>query len=68
MRYIVNKLSKYQWKTYPHRCLLILDDFASHPLLRSKETDLSRLLKKLRHFKNGCKCYFRFRSKAMFIF
>ena len=50
MRYIVNKLSKYQWKTYPHRCLLILDDFASHPLLRSKETDLSRLLKKLRHF------------------
>jgi translation initiation factor RLI1 len=29
---------------------LILDDFASHPLLRSKETELSRLLKKLRHF------------------
>jgi len=30
--------------------LLILDDYASHPLLRSKETELSRLLKKLRHF------------------
>ena len=30
--------------------LLILDDFASHPLLRSKETEMSRLLKKLRHF------------------
>ena len=27
-----------------------LDDFANHALLRSKETDLSRLLKKLRHF------------------
>ena len=24
--------------------------FASHPLLRSKETEMSRLLKKLRHF------------------
>ena len=29
---------------------MILDDFASHPLLRSKETEMSRLLKKLRHF------------------
>lgn len=48
--YIVKKLLKYNWKTYPHRCWLILDDFASHPLLRSKEAELSRLLKKLRHF------------------
>jgi hypothetical protein len=38
------------WKTYPHRLLLILDDFASHPLLKSKEFPLSRMLKKLRHF------------------
>ena len=50
MKYIVNKLCKYKWRTFPHRCLLILDDFANHALLRSKETDLSRLLKKLRHF------------------
>ena len=49
-KYIADKLSKYQWKNIPHRCLLILDDFASHPLLRSKETEMSRLLKKLRHF------------------
>jgi len=48
--YITQKLEKYQWKTYPHRALLIFDDFASHPLLKSRETDLSRLLKKLRHF------------------
>ena len=50
IKYIANKLSKYNWTTYPHRCLLILDDFASHPLLRSRETEMSRLLKKLRHF------------------
>ena len=50
LKYIIEKLIKYQWKTYPHRCLLILDDFASHPLLKSKESDLSRMLKKLRHF------------------
>ena len=49
VKYIANKLSKYGWKTFPHRCLLILDDFASHPLVRSKETEMSRLLKKLRH-------------------
>ena len=28
----------------------VLDDFASHPLLRNKENELPRLLKKLRHF------------------
>ena len=50
VKYIANKLSKYGWRTFPHRCLLILDDFASHPLVRSKETEMSRLLKKLRHF------------------
>lgn len=50
VRYITNKIEKYQWRTFPHRCLLVLDDFASHPLLRSKENELSRLLKKLRHF------------------
>ena len=30
--------------------MLVLDDFANHPLLRSKETEMCRLLKKLRHF------------------
>ena len=50
LKYISEKLVKYNWKTNPHRCLLILDDFAAHPLLRSKETEMSRLLKKLRHF------------------
>jgi hypothetical protein len=50
IKYLASKLSSYGWRTYPHRCLLILDDFASHPLVRSKETEMSRLLKKLRHF------------------
>ena len=50
LRYIAEKLLKYNWKTYPHRMLLILDDFANHDLIKSRTTDLSRLLKKLRHF------------------
>ena len=50
VKYVVDKLEKYQWRTFPHRMLLIMDDFASHPLLRSKENELPRLLKKLRHF------------------
>ena len=50
IKYLARKLQKYGWSTYPHRCLLILDDFASHPLVRSKETEMSRMLKKLRHF------------------
>jgi hypothetical protein len=50
IKYLAGKLVKYNWKTFPHRCLLILDDFASHPLVRSRETEMSRLLKKLRHF------------------
>ena len=50
VKYVMDKLDKYQWRTFPHRMLLIMDDFASHPLLRSKENELPRLLKKLRHF------------------
>lgn len=50
IEYLAKKLAQYNWKTYPHRCLLILDDFASHPLVRNKESEMSRLLKKLRHF------------------
>lgn len=50
VKYVTGKIEKYQWRTFPHRCLLVLDDFASHPLLRNKENELPRLLKKLRHF------------------
>lgn len=50
IKYVVQKIEKYGWRSFPHRMLLIMDDFASHPLLRSKENELPRLLKKLRHF------------------
>ena len=50
VKYVTGKIEKYQRRTFPHRCLLVLDDFASHPLLRNKENELPRLLKKLRHF------------------
>jgi rRNA pseudouridine-1189 N-methylase Emg1 (Nep1/Mra1 family) len=50
LKFINMKLEEIGWKTYPHRLLLILDDFASHPLLKHKENPLSRELKKLRHF------------------
>ena len=48
--FIAETLTEIGWKTYPHRMLLILDDFASHPLLKHKEYPLPALLKKLRHF------------------
>ena len=50
VKYITEKIEKYKWRSHPHRCLLVLDDWASHPLLRSKENELPRLMKKLRHF------------------
>lgn len=54
LRYIASEVNRIGWKNYPHRMLLILDDFASHPLLRRKEDTLSRELKKLRHFMITC--------------
>lgn len=56
LEYVTNKIEKYKWRTFPHRMLLVLDDFASHPLLRSKENELPRLLKKLRHFNINVIC------------
>jgi len=50
IEYISKKLKEIGWRTYPHRLLLVCDDFASHPLLKRKEDPLSRMLKKLRHF------------------
>jgi len=50
IEFISKKLKEIGWKTYPHRLLLVCDDFASHPLLKRKEDPLSRMFKKLRHF------------------
>ena len=50
IEYIGKKFTEIGWKTYPSRLLLIFDDFSSHPLLKSRDEPLSRMLKKLRHF------------------
>jgi hypothetical protein len=50
LRYLTLTINDLGFKTYPCRMLLIMDDFASHPLLKRKETELSRMLKKLRHY------------------
>ncbi len=51
IQFLARELGKIGWNSYPHRVLLVLDDFASHPLLKSKEFPLPRTLKKLRHYK-----------------
>jgi hypothetical protein len=50
VEFISKMLAEIGWKTHPHRLLLIMDDFASHPLLKTRDSPLSRFLKKLRHF------------------
>ena len=47
VEFIARKMIEIGWSTYPHRMLLILDDFASHPLLKHNDFPLSSLLKKL---------------------
>ena len=43
-------LADFGWTAYPNRMLLILDDFAAHPLLKRKDSELPSFLRKLRHF------------------
>jgi hypothetical protein len=50
IEFISKTFAELGWRTYPHRCLLIFDDWASNPMLKRKEDPLSRMLKKLRHF------------------
>jgi hypothetical protein len=50
IEFIAKTITEIGWRTYPHRLLLIMDDFSSHPLLKKREDPLSRMLKKLRHF------------------
>ena len=54
LKYIAEKLLKYGTDRYPANLLLILDDFASHPLLQQKESELNRLLTKTRHYNITC--------------
>ena len=34
IKYITNKMIKYNLSNYPYRCLLMLDNFANYPLLK----------------------------------
>lgn len=54
LKYIAEKLLKYNTSRYPANLLLILDDFASHPLLQQKESELNRILTKTRHYNITC--------------
>ena len=50
VEYIAKKFNKYGTTRYPLNCLVVLDDMASHPLLQRKESELSRLMTKCRHY------------------
>ena len=54
LEYIAKKLLKYGTDRYPANLLLVLDDFASHPLLQQKESELNRILTKTRHYNLTC--------------
>jgi HEPN domain-containing protein len=54
LKYIAEKLLKYGTSRYPANLLLVLDDFASSPLLQQKESELNRLLTKTRHYNITC--------------
>lgn len=48
--YIIDKLTKYQQVKYPLNLLLVLDDFAGHPLLKANDSELCRIITKGRHY------------------
>ena len=50
VRYMTIKLRKYNTNSYPFNTLLVLDDFAGHPLLKKPDSELVRLLTKTRHY------------------
>ncbi len=52
--YIAQKLVKYDTVEYPFNTLLILDDFAGHPLTQKTNSPLNRLLTKNRHNNLTC--------------
>jgi hypothetical protein len=50
LNYIKMKSQQYGFKKFPINTLLVLDDFAGHPLIKSSTSDLNRLLTKIRHY------------------
>ena len=49
-QYLRQLMSTYGFTRYPSNTLLIMDDFAGHPLLSKVESPLARMLTKTRHY------------------
>lgn len=50
IKYAQAKSQKYNFKTYPSYTLLVLDDFATNPLVKKVDAELVGLLTKTRHY------------------
>jgi hypothetical protein len=49
-KYILFKFGEYKFQTYPSNTLLVLGDFAGHPLIKKEESPLARIFTKTRHY------------------
>jgi len=49
-QYLKQVMNTYKFTRYPSNTLLIMDDFAGHPLLAKVESPLARMLTKTRHY------------------
>jgi len=49
-QYLKQMMSSFGFTQYPSNTLLIMDDFAGHPLLAKVESPLARMLTKTRHY------------------
>ena len=52
--YVAQKMMKYNTTKYPLNMLLVLDDFAGHPLINKPDNELCRILTKTRHYNITC--------------
>lgn len=50
LKYISNKIEKYGYDKPIVPVLIVLDDFAGHPLIERKETELCKIMTKCRHY------------------
>ena len=48
--YLIDKLDKWGFQGYPVYDIIVLDDFAGHPLLKKPDSPLNRMLTKTRHY------------------
>ncbi len=48
--YLLQRIQRYGFKQIPSNTLLVMDDFAGHPLLKDVNSPLARMLTKTRHY------------------